>query len=141
MQFWDTSAIVPLCVHLPVTPQLRRVLAQDAAIVVWWGTSVEIRSALARLAKEGLLGAPDVAAGERRLSALRRTWREIVPSEGLRELAEALPARHGITAGDAFQLAAALTWCGGRPRGRPFVCLDRRLARTARAAGFAGNFA
>lgn len=136
MQFWDSSAIVPLCVHLPVTPRVRRILAQDRDMIVWWGTPVEVRSAVARLAREGLLRG-SAAAWERSLSALRRSWREILPSEGVRELAEALPDRHGVTAGDAFQLAAALAWCRGRPRGRAFVCLDRRLAEAAHAAGFA----
>ncbi len=48
--FWDTSALVPLCVRQSVTPgaiALYRV--HDA--VVWWATPVEIASALARLVR------------------------------------------------------------------------------------------
>jgi hypothetical protein len=34
-------------------------------------------------------------------------------------------------------LAAALEWCDQRPRHRPFVCFDRRLAEAAFQLGFA----
>lgn len=135
MQFWDTSAVVPLCTALPATSRVRRIAARDRAIVVWWGTPVEIQSALGRLIREGLNRSP-TAQIARNVSSLRQMWREIVPSDHLRELAEELPARHGVSAGDAFQLAAALVWCSERPRGRSFVCLDHRLAGAAQAIGF-----
>lgn len=134
--FWDASAIVPLTINQPATPLLRTALAHDSAMSVWWGTPIEVRSALARLAREGLLGASGTQQAATRLAAIRRRWREILPSERVRTLAEELPERHGVTAADAFQLAAALLWCRGRPRGRSFVCLDRRLATVAAHLGF-----
>jgi len=106
-------------------------------MTVWWGTSVEIRSALARLLREGRLSSETYAGAVRRLGELREWWDEVLPSERVRGVAETLPERFGLRAGDAFQLAAALTWCGERPRNRPFVCLDTRLAQAAAALGFA----
>lgn len=63
-------------------------------------------------------------------------WDEIVPGEHLRGLAESFPERFGLRAGDAFQLAAALVWCGEQPRRRPFITLDERLGRAAVGLGF-----
>ena len=42
------------------------------------------------------------------LETLRRTWQEVNPDEYLRDRAESLADRHGLTAADALQLAAAL---------------------------------
>jgi predicted nucleic acid-binding protein len=136
-RFWDASGIIPLTIDQPATAVLRRALADDAGVVVWWGTTVEVRSALARLTREDLLSDSDAQRAARRLSALRRVWREILPSEQVRVLAEEIPERHPVTAGDAFQLAAAILWCRNRPRDRTFVCIDRRLALVAARAGFA----
>lgn len=135
-RFWDASAVVPLTIDQPATPQLRTALAHDSAMSVWWGTPIEVRSALARLAREGVLSASGAQHAAKRLASLRRRWREILPSERVRAVAEELPERYGVTAGDAFQLAAALTWCKERPRGRAFVCADHRLATIAATVGF-----
>jgi hypothetical protein len=67
---------------------------------------------------------------------LRQSWGEILPSERVRSLAEELPDQMGLRAAEAMQLAAALVWCRERPRGRPFVCLDRPLATAAAHLGF-----
>ena len=63
-----------------------------------------------------------------RLQLLRASWSEILPTEEVRDLAEALLIKHSLRAADSFQLAAALVWCGGKPRKRPFICFDVRLA-------------
>jgi hypothetical protein len=70
------------------------------------------------------------------LDQLRRSWDEILPTEAVRVIAQSLPDDHGLRAGDAWQLAAALVWCRERPRRRPFVCLDKRLAKAASDMGF-----
>jgi len=136
MPFWDASAIVPLCVHQTTTPTVRRIVAGAPRIVVWWGTPVEVQSALGRLSREGTLSAVGLTQSTKRLGVLRRSWHEILPTEQVRGLAEELPARVSMTAADAFQLAAALVWSRGRPRGRVFVCIDRRLAGVAAQTGF-----
>jgi hypothetical protein len=116
---------------------MRRIIAGDPRVVVWWGSPVEVRSALGRLARQGTLSQSGVLHATKRLGMLRQSWDEISPSEQVRSLAEELPNRESVTAADAFQLAAALVWCRGRPRGRAFVCLDRRLAAVAAKNGFA----
>jgi len=86
--------------------------------------------------REGLLSRHDVAAATVRLSALQGAAVEVLPSEEVRDLAQSALDRFDLRAADAFQLAAALVLSRQRPRGRPFVCFDRRLSAAARLAGF-----
>lgn len=137
MAFWDASALLPLCAHLQATGIVRRLAARDERMTAWWGTPVELYSALARLRRDGALTADAHGDSVRRLEALRQTWDEVLPTEHLRRLAEGIPERHGLRAQDALQLAAALVWCAERPRRRQFVCLDRRLGDSASRLGFA----
>jgi len=48
--FWDSSALVPLCVRQGITPRAIALYKLYDA-VVWWATPVEIASALARLVR------------------------------------------------------------------------------------------
>ena len=64
------------------------------------------------------------------------TWVELLPSEALRATAERLLAVHSLRAADAFQLGAALAWCGGRPPAHGIVTLDSRLRDAASREGF-----
>ncbi len=105
-------------------------------MVVWWGTVLEARSAFARLVREGQLTIDERSTATRLLTQLRVAWNEILPTEKVRSLAEDLPDSHGLHAGDAAQLAAALVWCRERPRQRAFVCFDERLRTAAIALGF-----
>jgi hypothetical protein len=105
-------------------------------MIVWWGTPGEGITAFARLAREGAMSSMGSNQARRRLEVLRRTWVEILPSDGLRGLAETLPAKLVLRTGDVFQLAAALVWCRERPKGRPFVSIDRRLGEAAGQIGF-----
>jgi predicted nucleic acid-binding protein len=134
--FWDASAIVPLCCSQAAPRHGRKLLRDVRRMVVWWGTSVEARSAFARLVREGQLSDAERRTAIRLLSRLRGSWDEIQPSEKVRSLAEGLPDQYGVRAADALQLAAALLWCSERPQRRPFVCFDERLAKAASEAGF-----
>lgn len=134
--FWDTSAIVPLCCRQDSSAQFRRLHRQMSNVSAWWGTTVEARSAFARLLKEGKLTAKGMQQTIARLEALRAAWLEILPNEKIKLLAEAMPEQYGLRALDAFQLAAALAWCREHPRGRIFVCGDTLLAQAAAKAGF-----
>ena len=136
MAFWDASAIVPLCCSRAGTTRGRRLLRELGSMVVWWGTPIEVRSAFARLVRDGALTAAERGRAIRLLEQLRPSWDEIEPSERVRALAQELPERHGLRAADALQLAAALVWCRDSPSRRPFVCFDERLARAADEAGF-----
>ena len=136
MAFWDSSAIVPLCVHQPSAGRMRRLTVQHSRFVVWWGSSVEVRGALARLTWEGTIDSSALTQAQDRLMTLRRSWTEIEPTQGVRGIAELLPERINLRAADAFQLAAALVWCNERPRNRPFITIDHRLAVAASKIGF-----
>jgi predicted nucleic acid-binding protein len=136
MAFWDTSAIVPLCCSQPATVRGRRLHRELKRMVVWWGTSIEARSAFARLVREGRFTVAERAKAVRLLAQLRTAWDEILPTEKVRSLAEDLPDAHGVRAADAAQLAAALVWCRERPKARPFVCFDEGLRTAATALGF-----
>ncbi len=95
--FWDSSALVPLC------------LTQSAT---------------------------EKAEAEACLQALADRWREVLPSDAVRDQAQALLGLYPLRAADSLQLAAALAWCRNRPTGRTFLCADTRLAEAAAAAGF-----
>ena len=134
--FWDTSALLALFVNQASSSRARVVSRKLPHLVVWWGTTVEVRSAVARLARDGALTPKGAAQALARLGALRTRWDEVEPSEPVRSLAEGLPESRGLRAGDAFQLAAALVWCKERPAHRPFVSFDNALADAAEAARF-----
>src|ERR1700750_2524793 len=118
--FWDTSAIVPLCCPQNLSQSMRKRWHEQARVVVWWGTTVEVRSALSRLHNEGFLTVKGRQQALARLEVLRLEWREMMPSDKVRSLAERLPDLHGLRALDSFQLAAALVWCNEKTQNRVF---------------------
>ena len=134
--FWDTSALLALFVNQAASPQARAVSRKLPHFVVWWGTTVEVRSAVARLTRDGSLAPKGAGQALARFAALRIRWDEVEPSELVRRLAESLPESRALRAGDALQLAAALVWCRERPSRRPFVCFDNALALAAESEGF-----
>jgi len=136
VRFWDTSAIVPVCVAEPASAKVRRLVEEDPSIVVWWATRVECLSALARRRREGRLAALAEAQARQVLLALAGVWSEIVPSERLRQRTERLLSLHALRASDAFQLAAALLWSRGETTGEAFVSFDERLREAAGREGF-----
>ena len=136
MNFWDTSAIVPLCVQEPTSAVVKDVLIRDEDMVVWWGTRTECISALTRQVREGNLTSLDERNARYVLHTLAQSWTEILPSEALRSTAERLVALHPLRAADALQLAAALLWCQGDTTGQGFVTFDRRLREAGYREGF-----
>lgn len=70
------------------------------------------------------------------LNRLGRAWTEILPSDEVREHAGRLLDRHPLSAADALQLGAALTWANARPLGHRFLTLDVRLREAAAREGF-----
>jgi uncharacterized protein len=133
--FWDASALVPLCVPVN-SPQHSRKLLHQHTPVVWWATNVEVQSALARMKRERLLIDRHYSAALQRLSVLRKGWREIQPTNRLRDIAGSRLELHDLRAADALQLAAALVWCNERPKSRAFLCRDVRLREAAQREGF-----
>ena len=133
--FWDTSALVPICVQQQPSAAVRQLLRQYE-LAVWWSTPVEMRSAFERLLRTGeLTGAQHAAAGIR-LEKLRSGWRELQPSEALRSHAETLLMRYPLKAADALQLAAAWTWCSGKTASCVFISADAQLLDAAGQVGF-----
>jgi len=136
MRFWDASAIIPLLVAEPTRERLIALLDQDAEVLAWWGTPVEIASALARREREGLVSADEVSAALVAARQLAESWHEIVPSDAVRRTAERLLRLHTLRAADSLQLAAALVAADHDPGALPMVCLDERLTQAARREGF-----
>jgi uncharacterized protein len=136
VKFWDTSAVVPLCVIEPSTGMVKSILTRDSSIVVWWATRTECVSALNRQTREGSLHVEDERQAHHVLRQLADGWTEVQPSAILRGTAERLLAVHVLRAGDAFQLAAALHWCQREPMNRALVSFDTRLRDAAYKEGF-----
>ena len=133
--FWDASALIPLCVKQQATPVAESLSAQYL-MAVWWSTPIEMRGAFARMVRMDQLSPNGHVQAQVTLEELRSIWQEVDPSEKLREQAERLVDRFPLKAADAQQLAAALTWCIGRPKGRVFISGDSQLLDAARQLGF-----
>jgi predicted nucleic acid-binding protein len=136
--FWDASALVPLCVN-QTNSAAAKSLYDHYEIVVWWGTSVEIASAVARLLRMSLIKRAEWNHALKIASILANTWFVIEPSVALRTKAEHLVQIYDLRAADAFQLAAALEWCKDTPGGEVFLTADERLLQAALLAGFDAN--
>lgn len=136
MRFWDTSAIVPLLAEESGTAAATAEFARDPSMIVWWGTSVECVSAIARRERQGGLAAQDVVTATRRLADVGASWQEIQPAVRLRQTAERLLRTQTLRAADALQLAAAIIAADDDPHSLAFVTFDDRLARAAEREGF-----
>lgn len=136
MKFWDSCAIIPLLVEEEFSTTARRIFAEDRVMVVWWGTSVECTSAVAKARRIGKISHGEERKVREQLDAAAENWNEIEPSSEVRDTARLLLRRHPLSAADSLQLAAALVWCENRPQGAVFVCLDQRLRDAADAEGF-----
>jgi predicted nucleic acid-binding protein len=133
--FWDSSALIPLCIQ-EQNSNHARTLAKQFAPVVWWATTVEIRSAIARLYRSGDLDDGAKQAALDRLVALKQGWREVLPGDKLLEQAEVLLDTYSLRAADSLQLAAAMSWCQQKPAQRRFISGGLRLCEAASQAGF-----
>jgi predicted nucleic acid-binding protein len=134
--FWDASVLVPLCADQPPGTARARELLDSYAVGVWWGTSVEITSALMRLRRSGNLTESEYLRAKTELKRMADDWFIIEPSDRVKNLAAEMLEKYPLRAGDAFQLAAAMEWCEGQPTGQVFLTADRRLAEAAEQAGF-----
>jgi uncharacterized protein len=136
MRFWDSSAIAPLITEEPTRGRLLELLDADPEILAWWGTPIELASALARRERDGTVTADEVAAALSAARALAATWHEVAPTDAVRRSAERLLRVHPLRAAGSLQLAAALVAASHDPHSIEFVCLDSRLAAAAQREGF-----
>ncbi len=135
MNFWDSSAVVPLLVGEPSTAVVREILSRDRQMFVWWGTEVECVSTLARLDREGI-DLSILSTAFDRLASLREDWNEVAPGTSVRESAKRLLRVHPLRAADSLQLAAAWVLSDQEPVSVAVVSLDERLRDAARREGF-----
>jgi predicted nucleic acid-binding protein len=136
MTFWDSSALLTLCVDERRSEAMRSLLGEDGLVATWWASLVECRSALARLRRDEVLDGQGERFAAAALEHLRSAWSEILPSAELRAHALRFLAVHPLRAADSLQLAAAFVWCGKNPEQHRLVTLDRRLAEAAEKEGF-----
>ena len=135
MRFWDSSSIVPLLLDEPGREAVLAMLESDPVMVVWWGTPVELVSAISRRERDGSLTLAAATSAIERVRALERAWHQVVPTDSLRGRAQRLLRVHPLRAADSLQLAAALSVSGNDPASVSFVSLDQRLADAARREG------
>ncbi len=136
MRFWDTSAIIPLCIEEQETRSIQDIAKKDGMIIVWWGSIVECYSAFGRLRRDGILTPQEEIQVLAVLSQLKGVWTEIEPSDEIRDITRRLFQNYPLRAADSLQLAAAIVWAEKTPRGHEFVCLDSRLRDAAQKEGF-----
>lgn len=103
---------------------------------VWWATSIEISSALARIERENKITNQQRLNAENRLKMLEKVWFEILPNLRIKELAKTFPTQFNMKAADSLQLASALVWCNEKPKGKIFISGDGHLIKIAQNIGF-----
>jgi uncharacterized protein len=134
MQFWDTSALIPLVVRQPpFSDQCRRIFRGGVSRSTAFVSRVECRSAIERLAREGGLDPPSRRRCVARVDRLFAGFDLVAFSAHVEREALALLRRHPLRSLDALQLACALTLGPGGVDTVQLVCCDQRLA----AAGVA----
>ena len=136
MKFWDTSALLPLCLQETQTAVVQKLIHQDGEVVAWWGTLVQGYSAFARLRREEVLTVEGESQARQLLKRLADLWTEMRPSNPVRDQAARALLIHPLRAANALQLAAALVWAGSQTTNLEFVCLDHRLCEAAFREGF-----
>lgn len=136
MRFWDSSAIIPLCLAEPHTAKILKLAKADEELVVWWATRIECHSAISRRQREGILAPAAARDAASTLDALAAEWSEVLPGEKVRQRAQRLLRLHPLRAADSLQLSAALVWAEESTAGLAFVCLDANLRASASREGF-----
>ena len=135
MKYWDTSSLVPLIVEGANSKKMEALFREDPGVATWWGTRVECASAIRRREREGRLDAGEANQPSMLLETLASDWAEVQPGHEIRSIAARLLAVHPLSAGDAFQLAAAIRWASEITGGATMVTLDERLKEAASREG------
>jgi hypothetical protein len=104
--FWEASALVPLCVHEAASRSSHAYLRKFTP-VVWWGSLVEVHSAICCLHREKEITDAGRKGALTRLRLLSHGWKEILPADPLRELALHLLGENFLRSADSLQLAAS----------------------------------
>ena len=126
MRYWDASALVPVIVAEEGTALARSWLEEDAAVVTWALTAVELTSAIERRARQRLLGIDGRRRALELVRQLAEGWDEVTDLLAVRRQALTYLARHNLRAADALQLAAAFLTSEGDPPSLGFTCLGSK---------------
>ena len=110
MRFWDSSALVPLVVQQPASPQVEGWIMEDTAVVTWTLTPIELVSAVRRLLREGALVERAAREAEELARDLVARAHVVSDVERVKAIATRLLRVHALRAADSLQLGAALAW-------------------------------
>ncbi|WP_084101716.1 type II toxin-antitoxin system VapC family toxin [Demequina sp. NBRC 110051] len=130
--YFDTSALVKLCVLETGTPLAVALWREADAVVTSRIADAEVRSVLAAAERIGRIDAAPAAQARERWDELWPSLAKIEVSPALMDHAAALADRRPLRAGDATHLASALTLMSA---GLVMAAWDRRLVAAARAEG------
>ena len=136
IRYFDASALVKRYVEEDHSREVARLLSASTAVTCRLSES-EIASALARRHREGSL---PLAARNRLLAAMRHDVDSLYVVEISPEVSAAavrILMRHRLRAGDALQLASALTLAGRSDLEIQFVSFDQSLNEAASREGLA----
>lgn len=131
MRYFDASALAKRYVREKGSVKVRRLLSEGLPATSRY-SAVEIASALARRAREGVISQDD---RERTLAALQVDLSAMLIVELTAEVvmrAQALLQRHSLRAGDAVQLASCLHLREELEDDVSLVAFDERLVVAAR---------
>ncbi len=130
--YFDTSALVKLCVLETGTPLAVGLWKHADALVTSRIADAEVRSVLAAAERIGRIDAAPAAQARDRWKELWPSLATVEVSADLAKHAGDLADRRPLRAGDALHLASALLLADARP---VFAAWDRRLGAAARAEG------
>jgi predicted nucleic acid-binding protein len=136
VKFWDASALVALFVAETASARIERWLREDADVIVWTLTRVELLSALARRRRIEPRAGRRLMAARREILQSWERWSEVTAIDLVRRHAERVVETHPLRAADALQIAAALVAAEDQPEELDFVTLDQQQARAAEREGF-----
>jgi len=135
--YFDTSALVKLCVLETGTPLAVALWEGADALVTSRIADTEVRAVIASAQRIGRIDAAPAAQAMERWLELREGLWMVEVSQAVSERAGALVDRRPLRAADALHLASALTLAadGAEPDRLLVAAWDRRLAAAARAEG------
>jgi len=132
--YFDTSALVKLCVLETGSPLAVALWERADAVVTSRIADAEVRSVLAAAERIGRIDAAPAAWARDRWSELWPSLAKVEVTEALAQHAGDLADRRPLRAGDALHLASALVLAPAKP---VFAAWDRRLASAGRGEGLA----
>lgn len=140
MSFWDSSALVKLLAEEENSAAALKLFDAETQagdeLVVWWATRLEMVHASARRTRERALSEDAAVSVMEDLELLSGIWREVLPSQTVRDEAERLLKAHALRMADSLQLAAAIAFARYWRSAPSFVTYDKGLARVAGLEGF-----